>query len=191
MRRGARRRRALGDELGLPVFLYGALARRADARASCARGGAAGLAARMRDGGWRPTSGRRGRTRAPGATLVAARPPLVAFNLELAPPATLDDARRIAAAVREGGAEGLPGRARDRPRARGARRRAQVSLQRRGPRRGRRSPRCSTRSRATRRVAEAELVGLAPRAAFDGWPERRRRSATAATLEDGSLALLS
>ena len=44
-----------------------------------------------------------------GAVLVAARPPLVAFNLELAPPATLDDARRIAALVREGGPEGLPG----------------------------------------------------------------------------------
>ena len=41
--------------------------------------------------------------------LVAARPPLVAFNVELAPPATLDDARRIAALIREGGEEGLPG----------------------------------------------------------------------------------
>ena len=41
--------------------------------------------------------------------LVAARPPLVAFNVELAPPATLDDARAIAALIREGGAEGLPG----------------------------------------------------------------------------------
>ena len=44
-----------------------------------------------------------------GATLVAARPPLVAFNLELAPPATLDDARAIAALIREGGEQGLPG----------------------------------------------------------------------------------
>jgi glutamate formiminotransferase len=33
----------------------------------------------------------------------------VAFNVELAPPATLEDAKRIAAAIREGGAEGLPG----------------------------------------------------------------------------------
>ena len=41
--------------------------------------------------------------------LVAARPPLVAFNVELAPPATLEDARAIAALIREGGAEGLAG----------------------------------------------------------------------------------
>src|SRR5205807_8708215 len=44
-----------------------------------------------------------------GATLVAARPPLVAFNLELAPPATVQSARDIAAAIRETGPEGLPG----------------------------------------------------------------------------------
>ena len=36
-------------------------------------------------------------------------PPLVAFNVELAPPATLAGARAIAAAIREGGPEGLPG----------------------------------------------------------------------------------
>ena len=39
--------------------------------------------------------------------LVAARPPLVAFNVELAPPATLEDAKSIAARIREGGPEGL------------------------------------------------------------------------------------
>ena len=44
-----------------------------------------------------------------GAVLVAARAPLVAFNVELAPPATLEDARAIAALIREGGSEGLPG----------------------------------------------------------------------------------
>ena len=44
-----------------------------------------------------------------GAVLVAARPPLVAFNVELAPPATVEDARAIAARIREGGDEGLPG----------------------------------------------------------------------------------
>jgi glutamate formiminotransferase len=41
--------------------------------------------------------------------LVAAREPLIAFNVELAPPATLADARAIAANIREGGPEGLPG----------------------------------------------------------------------------------
>src|SRR3974390_1551775 len=43
-----------------------------------------------------------------GPALVGARPPLVAFNVELAPPATLDDAREIAARIREGGSEGVP-----------------------------------------------------------------------------------
>ena len=42
-----------------------------------------------------------------GATLVAARPPLIAFNLEVDAP--LDLAVAAARAVREGGADGLPG----------------------------------------------------------------------------------
>ena len=42
-----------------------------------------------------------------GATLVAARPPLIAFNLELDAP--LEVAKATARAVREGGADGLPG----------------------------------------------------------------------------------
>ena len=109
-RRRARRRRAprrccsahrLGRDLGLPVYLYGALAG-GRARASL-------RAARRARAASRPTTGRRGLHPTAGATLVAARPPLVAFNVELAPPATLEDARRIAALIREGGAEGLPG----------------------------------------------------------------------------------
>src|SRR5204862_6044268 len=44
-----------------------------------------------------------------GAVLVAAREPLVAFNVKLAPPATVEDARAIAARIREGGERGLPG----------------------------------------------------------------------------------
>ena len=104
-----------------------------------------------------------------GAALVGARPPLVAFNLLLAPPATLDDARAIAAAVREGGAEGLVGvRAIGLPLA--SRDAVQVSLNVEDP--------VATPLRAVvaavRRhaaIAEAELVGLAPRAAFDGFPD--------------------
>jgi glutamate formiminotransferase / 5-formyltetrahydrofolate cyclo-ligase len=42
-----------------------------------------------------------------GATLVSARPPLAAFNVEIDAP--LEQARRIAAAIRETGPEGLPG----------------------------------------------------------------------------------
>src|SRR5439155_12828236 len=97
------------------------------------------------------------------------RPPLVAFNVELAPPATLDDARAIAALLREGGAEGLPS-----VRAIGIwlaeRGIAQVST---NVEDHRRTP-LSDVVEAVRRhapVAHAELVGLAPRAAFDHFPD--------------------
>ena len=74
---------------GIPVFLYGELARRADPRRA-AQGRAGGpRRARHR----RPTTARPQLHPTAGATLVAARPPLIAFNLELAPPATLEDAR--------------------------------------------------------------------------------------------------
>ena len=103
-----------------------------------------------------------------GATLVAAREPLVAFNLLLAPEADLELARSVAASIREGGPDGLPG-----VRAMGVLlegRGAQVSLNVERPLElslaevvaavARRAP-----------VAEAELVGLAPRAAMEGFPE--------------------
>jgi glutamate formiminotransferase / 5-formyltetrahydrofolate cyclo-ligase len=99
--------------------------------------------------------------------LVTARPPLVAFNLEL----ETDDlglARDIAAALREsgGGRSGvralglaLPGRGR-----------VQVSFNVHDHRAvPLRELVAATRARA--RVACAELVGLAPLAAFDGFPE--------------------
>ncbi len=103
-----------------------------------------------------------------GATLVAARPPLVAFNLQLAAPATLGDARAIAALEREGGAGGPARRARDRRALGGGS--AQVSMNVERP------PRFRSREvveavRAHAPVASAELVGLAPRAALDGFPE--------------------
>jgi glutamate formiminotransferase / 5-formyltetrahydrofolate cyclo-ligase len=105
----------IGEELGVPVFLYGELTGddpRAT-RAQLRRGGVRGLAARMAGGGSQaalePAFGPARMHPSAGATLVAARAPLVAFNLQLSPPATLADARRIAALIREGGAEGLPG----------------------------------------------------------------------------------
>lgn len=102
--------------------------------------------------------------------LVAERPPLVAFNLELAAPATAADARRIAALVREGGAEGLPGvRAigLELPHRGGV---AQVSA---NVEDHVATPLAALLAAVSRhaRVSEAELVGLAPRAAFDGWPQ--------------------
>src|SRR5262249_54523959 len=92
----------LAKELGLPVFMYGELAG-GRARAELRRGGPQALAARIEAGELVPDFGPRRAHQTAGATLVAARPPLVAFNIELAPPATLADARAIAARIREGG----------------------------------------------------------------------------------------
>jgi len=159
---------ALG-ELGLPVFLYGVLAD-GRTRAELRRGGASGLAQRMADG-LEPDFGPARMHPTAGAVLVAARPPLVAFNLELGPQATLADAQRIARAIRESGEHGLPGL-----------RAIGLTLAARG---GVAQVSCNVEDHealplvrlleAVERhapVTQAELVGLAPRAAFEGWPER-------------------
>jgi glutamate formiminotransferase len=98
----------LGDRLELPVLLYGELAQ-GRTRAHLRRGGVVGLARRLSAGQLRPDFGPPRMHPTAGATLVAAREPLVAFNIELAAPAGVEDAKRIARLVREGGAEGLPG----------------------------------------------------------------------------------
>src|SRR5207248_4156555 len=97
----------LGDELGLPVFLYGELGG-GRTRAEVRRGGLDALAERLATGKLHPDFGPPRLHPTAGAVLVAARTPLLAFNVELAAPATLEDARTIAAAIREGGGEGLP-----------------------------------------------------------------------------------
>lgn len=157
----------LSSELGLPVFLYGALGA-GRSRAELRRGGPEELARRMASGELRPDFGRRALDPRRGAVLVGARPPLVAFNLELAPPAGLAEARAIAAAIRESGPQGLPG-----VRAIGLwleqPGRAQVSTNIEDHQA---TPPAAVVA-AVRRHAEVtatELVGLAPRAAFDGFP---------------------
>jgi glutamate formiminotransferase len=104
-----------------------------------------------------------------GATLVAARPPLVAFNIELAPPATQAQAREVAATIREGGSDGLPG-----VRAIG------LWLQERGVAQvstNVEDHRAVTLAQVVEAVArhanvgEVELVGLAPAAAFADFPD--------------------
>lgn len=97
----------LAEHLELPVFLYGALAD-GRTRAELRRGGLDGLAKRVVARELHPDFGPPALHPTAGAVLVGARPPLVAFNVELAPPATLQDARDVAAAIREGGSEGLP-----------------------------------------------------------------------------------
>ena len=171
----------IGADLGVPVFLYGALAG-GRARAKLRRGGAKALAA----SGLKPDFGPPNLHPTAGATLVAARPPLVAFNLELAPPATEDDAKHIAAAIREGGSEGLHG-----VRALGLRLQsrdvAQVSL---NVEDHRATPLAAIVTAVAKHspIQATELVGLAPKAAFDGFPDdlpvRNRR-----TLEDALTAL--
>src|SRR5581483_525919 len=86
----------LATGLELPVFLYGSLAD-GRTRAELRRGGPAGLERRMQGGELVPDFGPPRLHPTAGATLVAARPPLVAFNVELAPPATLEQAKQIAA----------------------------------------------------------------------------------------------
>ena len=157
----------LGEELELPVFLYGELAQ-GRTRAELRRGGPETLAKRINSKELRPDFGPQRLHPTAGAVLVAARPPLVAFNVELAPHATLEDAREIAAAIREGGPEGL-----DSVRAIGlwlaARDVAQVST---NVEDHRATPLADVVEAIARHAtpSQAELVGLAPRAAFDGFP---------------------
>jgi glutamate formiminotransferase len=173
-RRGAAGAEALtaaarvGEEVGLPVFLYGDLATRPEhaERAWLRRGGPAGLAQRMEAGELTPDYGPPRAHPTAGVVLATSRRPLVAFNVDLA----TDDvelAKSIAAEIRE--AEGgLPG-----VRALGLylaeRGRAQVSTNVHDhlavP-----LAEIVERVRARAPVAEAELIGLAPRAAFDGFP---------------------
>jgi glutamate formiminotransferase/glutamate formiminotransferase/formiminotetrahydrofolate cyclodeaminase len=160
----------IGAELGVPVFLYGALAG-GRTRAELRRGGVEELARRLGVGRLEPDFGPPLIHPTAGATLVAAREPLVAFNLELAPPATVEDARAIASLVREGGAEGLTGvRAVGVGLSAGAEGvLAQVStnVERPGA-----VPLANVVQSVRRHapVARAELVGLAPRAALEGFP---------------------
>lgn len=94
--------------LGVPVFLYGDLAA-GRTRAELRHGGVAGLRARLEASELRADFGPARLHPTAGATLVAAREPLVAFNVELSAPATVADAARIASLIREGGAHGIEG----------------------------------------------------------------------------------
>jgi len=158
----------LGTELELPVFMYGELGQ-GRTRAELRRGGPANLARRIESGELRPDFGPRRLHPTAGAVLVAARPPLIAFNVELAPPATVEEAREIAARIREGGAEGLDG-----VRTIGlwldARGVAQVSTNVEDHRAVPLGKLVEAVARHAKPI-RAELVGLAPAAAFDGFPD--------------------
>lgn len=157
----------LGEEAGLPVYLYGILAG-GRSRADLRRGGLKALRTVPPDFGPRDPDPRR------GAVLVAARPPLVAFNVEIQ--GDLATARAVAGEIRR--LEGV--------RALGlwldtvgvAQVSVNVEDHRAMP-----LARLLGEVRARTRVRGTELVGLAPAEAFAGWPDdvpvRHRR-----TIED-------
>ncbi|HUZ29294.1 MAG TPA: hypothetical protein VMU90_08645 [Solirubrobacteraceae bacterium] len=158
----------LGEELGLPVLLYGELAQ-GRTRQQLRAGGPTMLARRIASRELAPDFGPPQLHPTAGAVLVAARPPLVAFNVELAPPATLETARAVAGAIRETGPQGLP-----------AVRAIGVWLEHRGVAQVSmniedhdRAPLAEVIAAIQRHapVAEAELVGLAPQAALEEFPE--------------------
>jgi glutamate formiminotransferase / 5-formyltetrahydrofolate cyclo-ligase len=172
---------ALIGELGIPVFLYGELATDPSRveRSELRRGGPERLGERMAAGELAPDYGPDEMHPTAGATLVTARPPLVAFNVDL-DSTDLALATTIAAELRENRG-GLPG-----VRALGlwldTRGRVQVSMNvhdyTAAP-----LPAIIERIAARAPIAEAELVGLAPAAALADFPAdiplRNRR-----TIED-------
>jgi glutamate formiminotransferase / 5-formyltetrahydrofolate cyclo-ligase len=160
-------------ELGVPVFLYGDLAtdRGRTERAYFRNGGLAELWLRMEAGELRPDRGPELPHRTAGATLVTARPPLAAFNVEL-DSGDPGIARAVAAGLRESGG-GLAGvRAIGLPLASG---RTQVSTNVHDPvavplARVVGGVRALAAPLGARPL-EAELVGLVPAAALAGYPE--------------------
>lgn len=160
-------------ELGLPVFLYGELASSAERseRAYFRHGGPHALAERMRSGEVAPDLGPAEPHPSAGGVLVTARPPLAAFNVELAG-ADLDGGREIAAQVREsgGGLAGVRAIAIDLGEGR-----IQVSTNVHDPAvvpvgRVVEDVRRLALDHDARPIA-AELIGLIPAASLDGYPE--------------------
>jgi len=158
--------------LGVPVFLYGELAsgpERAE-RAYFRNGGLPELWLRMEAGELRPDYGPSQPHRRGGATLVTARPPLAAFNVEL-DSGDVELARAVAAGLRESGG-GLPGvRAIGLSLASG---RVQISTNVHDPTA---TPLAAVVERLRELAAplgaypvEAELIGLVPAAALEDYP---------------------
>ena len=97
--------RRIGDDIGLPVFLYGELAP-GRGPAFFRRGGTEELQRRIDEGELKPDFGPERLDPSAGAVLVGARRPLIAFNVNLK--GELEAAREVAALVRETGG-GFPG----------------------------------------------------------------------------------
>ena len=160
----------LAERFDLPVYFYGEAAQRPERRrlAEIRRGEYEGLGQKLADPAWRPDAGPARFNPRSGATAVGARGILVAFNVWL-DTNDLEVARAIAGAVRES-SRGLPGlQAMGVPLA--SRGIVQVSMNLLDYRRTS-IPRAFDRVRneaAQRGIAvrQSELVGLAPRDAFE------------------------
>jgi glutamate formiminotransferase len=165
--------REVGAELEVPVFLYGDLARHESRRelAFFRAGGLVELARRLHSGELRPDFGPQRVHERAGATLVTARPPLVALNVELAD-GDLRTAKEIASRLREagGGLEGVRAIGVDLGNGR-----TQVSTNVHDPNavplavvveriRGLAGP-------GGARPVAAEIVGLVPERALEGWDD--------------------
>jgi glutamate formiminotransferase / 5-formyltetrahydrofolate cyclo-ligase len=164
--------RRVGTEHRVPVFLYGELATHQShrERAFFRSGGLTELRRRLGAGELRPDFGPAEPHPTAGATLVTARPPLAAFNVELSG-ATPDHARELAARLREAGGGPTGVRA--------------IAVQRDGDRvqvaTNVHDPIAVPLGEVVARVRElaeprgarvigAEIVGLVPAAALEGWP---------------------
>jgi len=163
----------IADRLEVPVFLYGTLASTPERRerAFFRRGGLPELARRMSAGELRADRGPGAPHPTAGATLVTARPPLAAFNVELASP-DREIATAVAVALREsgGGLRGVRAIGIELPGAH-----SQVSTNVHDPAA---VPLGRVVAEIQRLAAEhgarpvsAELVGLVPAAALDGYPD--------------------
>ena len=159
-------------DLEVPVFLYGDLARAPERRerAFFRNGGLAALGARMAAGELQPDFGPAEPHPSAGATLVTARPPLAAFNVEL-DGASLAAAREIASVLRESGGGPVGVRAIGLELGEGL---TQVSTNVHDPIA---VPLAEVVARVAElaaghgaRVVAAEIVGLVPRAALVGFP---------------------
>ena len=91
--------RRVGEELGLPVFLYGELVS-GRGPAFFRAGGTEELARRLSTGELRPDFGPQALHPSAGGVIVGARKPLIAFNVDLLG-GSVEDARAIASVVRE------------------------------------------------------------------------------------------
>jgi glutamate formiminotransferase / 5-formyltetrahydrofolate cyclo-ligase len=164
----------IAAEAGIPVFLYGELARHQShrERAFFRAGGLVELRRRVAGGEVRPDFGPGELHPTAGATLVTARPPLAAFNVELAG-ADVAVAQDIASRLREagGGLDGVRAIAIDLGDGR-----TQIST-------NIHDPIAVPLAAVVRRIRElaaphgahavgAEVIGLIPERALEGWPDQ-------------------